>query len=98
MRDGSASTLPERVLMQLLADAFRLQCILTLVKRLKQRQGSAYERLAGEDASPSDGAIVGKHGDDGMNTILRLQFVGPAAFGSAPLQPEGAYFTNLHTC
>ena len=32
-----------------------------------------------------------------MNTILRLQLIGPAALGGATTQPECPYFTNLHS-
>ena len=55
---------------------------------------SADQCFAGEHAAPPC-TPSGEHGDQCVNTIGRLDFIGPAPLGSATAQPESADLTDL---
>src|SRR5688572_32004822 len=54
VRDRSAASLPERILMQLLADPLRLESIFVMVQWFKQLQCPADQRVVGKHAARSE--------------------------------------------
>jgi hypothetical protein len=51
MGDGPAAPKPKRVLVQLLGDPFRLECVLPAIKRLEHVQRSSHEMIVRENAA-----------------------------------------------
>ena len=54
------------------------------------------ERLAGHGAADADQALVGDDLDDGVDVVLGLEFLGPAALDGAAGQAGQAEVGDLH--
>ena len=80
MSDRPASPEPERVLVQLLADALRFEYIFPAIKRLEHVQRSSHEMIVRENAAQAGQPFVGMDGDQGVHAIVGFQFVAPASF------------------
>ena len=52
--------------------------------------------LAGEDAADADEALVGEDLDDGVDVVLGLEFLGPAALDGAAGKSREPQFGNCH--
>ena len=70
MGHGAAPAQPEGVLVQLLAHALGFQGVLSAIQGLQQSQGGAHQLIAGEHAAQPDGALVGDHGDQGVDAVV----------------------------
>jgi hypothetical protein len=82
--------------MQLLADPFRLQRVLTLVQRAQYLQCPHYERIVRVDTAPSIRALVRRHEQQRMHAIVGLDLVTPTAFGSETSQTVRFDLTDFH--
>ena len=81
--DRPAAALPEGVLAQLLGDAGRLVGPLADQERPQQLRPPPRRGAAGEGAADADEALVGDDLDDGVEVVLGLEFLGPAALDGA---------------
>ena len=82
--------------MKLLADALRLLRIFSEIQRFQKMQGGLDQFVSGKDRAPSSDAFVGKNGNEGVHTVLRLYFVSPSAFRCAAAQAGRFYFGDFH--
>src|SRR5256884_2964321 len=94
--DCSAAAHPEGVGVKLLADALRLLRIFSEIQRFQKMQGGLDQFVSGKDRAPSSDAFVGKNGNEGVHTVLRLYFVSPSAFRCAAAQAGRFYFGDFH--
>ena len=94
--DRSAAALPEGCLSQPLRDAHRLIGAFADEERREQLDGGCDERLAGEDAADAGESFVGEDLDDGMDIVLGLELVGPAALNGATGQAGDAQVGDFH--
>ncbi len=81
--DGAAAALPERRLPQPFRDAHRLVGAFADEQRHEQLDRAFDERLAGEDAADAAEPFVGEDLDDGVDVVVGLELVGPAALDGA---------------
>src|SRR5262249_1476909 len=97
--DRTTATLPKRILMHLLRDAFGLDRGFAHGERGENFQGAAHQRFAGENAADAKNArFIGEYRDQRVNAIIAFQLVGPAALRRSASQPTTTDLTNLHGC
>jgi len=91
-----AAAHPERIGVQLLANAFWFQRIFTHIQWFEYVQGGMNQRIIGEDRSPSRDAFIGINSHERVHTILRLDLRGPTALWCAAAQACRFDFHNFH--
>jgi hypothetical protein len=97
MSDRTAASEPESVLMELLADALRFERVLAAVKWFQNRQCRAHQLIVAEDAAEPGQALIGVNRDQGVNAILRPQFIAPSAFRRCSTQTGASDLPDFHT-
>ena len=91
-----AAALPERVLPQLLADAGRLVGPFADEERPEQLHRRLPQGAAREDAADADQAFVGDDLDDGVDVVVRDEFLRPPALDGAAGEAGEANVGDLH--
>lgn len=94
--ESSTASEPKGVLMEFFRDAFGFESIFAQEQGFEQCEGGFDELVVGEDAAPAGQAFVGMHCNEGMNTIVGFEFVGPAAFGSCAPEAGGSDLADFH--
>src|SRR5205085_6870937 len=94
--DGAAAALPERRLPQPFGHAHRLIGPLADQQRTEQLDCPFDERLAGVDAAQADESFIGEDLDNGVDIVLRLELVRPAALDGAAGQAGDADVGDFH--
>jgi len=75
VRDCAAATLPEGVLVQFLADPLGLQRVFAGIQWPEDRQRAADQIVAREDVAQADNPLVDQHDNQGVDTVIRAQFI-----------------------
>ena len=70
MCDGATATEPERILVQLLTDTLRFQCVLTPIEWLQHSERGAHECVVGKHAAEADRTFVGVDGNKCVNAVV----------------------------
>src|SRR5687768_10028684 len=96
MGDRAATPLPERMLMELLADPLGFKGIFTDEEWFHHLECAANQIVAGKDAPNSGQTGIRHHCDERMHTIVRPYLGAPAPFGRFSTQSHGPYLTNVH--
>jgi len=96
VRDRAAAAEPERVLVQLLANAFRFESVLAAIERLEHGGVRAHQRVVGEYAAEADRPRRCGRPMSVCTQSFRPQLVAPAAFGVARAGRHKRNFTDLH--
>src|SRR5262249_19169097 len=94
--DGAAAALPEEGLAQLFADAHRLVGAVADEGGPGELDAGGGGRLAGGDAAETGEALVGDDFDEGVQVVVGLEFVGPAALDGAAAQAGQPDIDDLH--
>src|SRR5207253_76687 len=96
MSDRTAASEPERVLVEFLADAFRLQRVFPAIELLQNCQRRAHKLIVAENAAQAHQTFIGVHSDQSVDAIVGPDFVAPAAFGRRAAQTGASDLTYFH--
>ena len=96
MREAATASEPEGVLMQLLADALRLQGVFAPVQWLKVCQRGSHQPGVGENAANAGGALIRAHDHKGVDAVFWPQFIAPATLWRGSRQANCLDFANAH--
>jgi len=96
MRQRATPSEPEGMLMEFLADAFWFQRRFTAVERFQDGEGTPDQVSAGVHTAKPRQSFIREDCNEGMHTVVRLQFIAPATFRRCPAQPNCSYFANMH--
>ena len=94
--DGTASSLPETGLAEILADSLWLNPGRTDQHRLQQFDGSLDEGSGREAASDAGDALIGVNLDQRVKILLRLMPLRPATIDGVPGQGKDIDLCDLH--
>jgi hypothetical protein len=96
MGDGAATSEPEHILVEFLADAFGFDGVFALVERFEDGERGSDKRIIREHAAEAGDTFVRVDGDERVDAVFRAEFVRPSTFGGCAAKACATDFSDFH--